>query len=335
MKERLEQHKVEKLAGFKLQRKNRIPVIKPHQYCIEKGITVSGDAPKAFMRIYEYNKCRKSNLKTWPQYIVKTGHKWYPTESLTEYLLNQLDLDFGLKMAESRLAIISGQLRFMSKYFLTGSNCELVHGAEIFAGYIGDRQFVENIEEKHLSKDLFTLQFVENAVEYLFPMQKSTIMCNLIKMLIFDALVGNNDRHFYNWGVVRTADYNNQPTFSPIYDTARGLFWNESEQKVHELLKDQNRFLKYLEKYTDNSAPKIGWDRQKNINHYKLVEKIYHAEFYFSKSEIRELLLQNILHKMLYTVNTLFKNYLSNERRLLITKCLELRYSNLYRIVNQ
>jgi hypothetical protein len=49
--------------------------------------TVSGDAPKDFLRIYEHGRGHKARIASWPQYIAKVGHKWYPNESITEQLL--------------------------------------------------------------------------------------------------------------------------------------------------------------------------------------------------------------------------------------------------------
>lgn len=290
------------------------------------------------MKIYEYRKesnVRKRNINTWNTYIVKTGHKWYPIESLTEYLLSLLGIDFGLNMAESDVAWISGQLRFLSKFFLKSESFELVHGADIFAGYLGDKDFVENVEEQQLSRDLFTLQFIEKAIDYIFPYQKNDIMTELVKMLFFDALVGNNDRHFYNWAIIRDLNNCELPAFSPIYDTARGLFWNDSENKLKQILNDKNRLQAHLKKYADLSRPKIGWDGEKNINHFKLIEKIYKEEFYLSKTQQKELLLYPIFEKMLYTVNVLFGKYFSKERTVMITNCLEYRYNYMGRIMSQ
>jgi hypothetical protein len=79
-------------------------------------------------------------------------------------------------------------------------------------------------------------------------------------MLLFDALVGNNDRHFYNWGVIRSVELRQEPCFSPIYDTARGLLWNESEEKIVDLALSDARAKVYLQKYIKGSRPKIGWE---------------------------------------------------------------------------
>jgi hypothetical protein len=81
----------------------------------------------------------------------------------------------------------------LSRPVTNGILPNLVHGADIFAGYLGDKDFVEKIEEQQLSRDLFTLQFVEKALDYIFPYQKNELMQELVKMLLFDALVGNRE----------------------------------------------------------------------------------------------------------------------------------------------
>lgn len=187
--------------------------------------------------------------------------------------------------------------------------------------------------EVRMARDLFTLQFVEGALENIFPYQKDEIMIDFVKMLLFDALVGNNDRHFYNWGVIRSLDGNETPFFSPIYDSARGLFWNEKETKIIEIVNDKDRLDLFIKKYTKASKPKIGWEGESNINHFKLVEKIFKEEFYISKEAQIELFLQSTFAKMIDTVTNKFNRYLGNERIFLITKCLEYRYNTIIEII--
>lgn len=77
-----------------------VPVIKRNDYFVDDSITVDGDAPKKFIGIYDHNLIKtkhKTNRKNWIRYIAKTGHKWYPQESITELLLNRLGVIFGFK----------------------------------------------------------------------------------------------------------------------------------------------------------------------------------------------------------------------------------------------
>lgn len=207
---------------------------------------------------------------------------------------------------------------------------ELIHGAEIFAGYVGDLDFIEKIEVEKMARDFFTLQFVEKSVNTLFTYQKDEIMHNFVKMLLFDALVGNNDRHFYNWGVIRSINHKFQPYFAPIYDTARGLFWNDNDAKLENQY--QNNKLAYVRKYCKNSRPKIGWEGEMNINHFKLVKYIYINEFYITKNEIKELFSRSILEQMKDTLDKKFGKIMTNTRIEMIKLCIEYRFNEITKL---
>lgn len=78
----------------------------------------------------------------------------------------------------------------------------LVHGAEICGEYLDDMEMAAEIaKEKKSSRSLFTFEFIQNAIGFKFRGQKDYLISELVKMITFDGLVGNNDRHFYNWGV--------------------------------------------------------------------------------------------------------------------------------------
>lgn len=177
-------------------------------------------------------------------------------------------------MAESKLVLARGQLRFCSRYFLKPGQ-SLTHGAELFWGYLDDRSFVEGIEDANESRNVFTFQFVQDAILHRYPEHAYEILDEFVKMLLFDAIVGNNDRHFYNWGVIEHPEGKLRPKFSPIYDTARALFWNTSERKLEALHQSQQHYWQKLEDYAKGSKPKIGWDDSTELNHFTLVKRLY------------------------------------------------------------
>ncbi|TAE65841.1 MAG: hypothetical protein EAZ85_16280 [Bacteroidetes bacterium] len=306
--------------------KKNIKVVKKRDFIINPT-TVGGDAPKDFIQIYEYGRVKRNNEKKWIKYIAKVGHKWYPNESITEHLLGCIGKELGLNVANSKLCIISGQIRFLSEYFLDSESQELVHGIDIFTGYIHgeDRDFIESIENENLSRDLFTFQVSKEAIKNAFPNDFESIIDDFVKLLVFDAIVGNNDRHYYNWGVVRTIKNNQKPYFSPIFDTARGLFWNDSEQKIINLIKNNNQLKNYLEKYIKNSLPKIGWEGKENLNHIRLISEIRDSNEKYCKI-IDEMLSENNENKIIVMISNKFVNLFSAERLKIIIECLKLRF---------
>lgn len=330
-------HKIENFSSSHLMAVKDIPTIKARDYFIDDTISVDGDAPKKFIGVYDNTLLRgkhRTNKKNWVRYIAKTGHKWYPIESITEFLLNKLGEVFGLKMANSRIVVIGGQLRFLSEYFIKQETEELIHGAEIISAYLNvEPSYVEEVDKQHLTRELFPLQLIEQAVKAMFPKQADEILRALVLLIIYDAIVGNNDRHFYNWGVVDTHNNKKQPYFSPVYDTARGLFWNYSEDSIHKLLGNGSNVDAAIQKYCQKSQPKIGWEGLAKINHFELVNEIFNKEFYISKSEIKTLISYKVLEKMQEIIRTEFCSLFSGNRVLVINKCLSYRFTELNKML--
>jgi hypothetical protein len=58
-------------------------------------------------------------------------------------MITQIGQTYGLKIADSKLRIVAGQVRFMSKFFLKREVEQLTHGAEIFAFSLGKENYAE------------------------------------------------------------------------------------------------------------------------------------------------------------------------------------------------
>ncbi len=321
--DKLFQEKIEKHSGFYRNWHGIIPPLRNGYFWVSDR-QLEGDAPKRFVHVYEYGQGRRSKPKKWPGYLAKVGHKWYPCESITEYLLNQIGQVLGLNMAECQLRLAGNQIRFLSKYFLNPGEI-LVHGAEIYAGYLEDEEFIQQIEANNLEKEFFTFQVAEEAISHMFPEQKEKLMCQLVKMLVFDALTGNNDRHFYNWGVVTHIEKGDfEPHFSPIFDTARGLFWNRSESALKKIESHPQMLTKYIE----NAQPKFGWEGEENVNHFRFVELLLKHEPRF-RPLCLSLLEENKLVAIFEMLSGRFFRLFSEKRMLLVQECLIQRWRRL------
>ncbi|MFV1980231.1 MAG: HipA domain-containing protein [Rhodothermia bacterium] len=309
-------------SGFEVKSQRVIRPIRKGYYVVQPE-SVGGDAPKDFIRVYTYGECRKSSPSKWPAYISKVGHKWYPNESITEHLLTRLGQELGLNIPESELRFVDNQIRFHSRYFL-GKDENLTHGAQIFAAYLEDDEFVEEVEAKGMAREFFTFEFVVEAVKSTFPADHISIVSDFVRLLAFDAIVGNNDRHYFNWGVVVHALDRSRPTFSPVYDTARALFWNSPDSKVEEILADKFRLDAFLGKYIRQSKPKTGCKGVSAPNHFELMTHIMrnHQEY---GSVLRDLLATDLLESLDLLWKTEFEHLMSSSRKQLIRECLARR----------
>jgi len=308
-----------------------IEIAKKHNYCVIKDISVTGDAPKDIIRFYGYGSAPKKYIKKWPIYIAKLGHKYYPLESITEQLISDIGHWYGFNLAESKICLIGGQIRFLSKYFIRKSTDELYHGADMYAGFLHDKQFVDEVELKRMTQSFFTISFTKAVLVHFFKDSSEDIFNSFMVMLFFDALIGNNDRHMYNWGVIRDIFGANLATFSPIYDSARGLLWNEKESQISAIYNEKNRRKKFVEKYCKNSNPKIGIENKEKVNHFELVES--YKSFFKDNTFINKLFEDNRIELIINNINSNYNKLLSDERRLLITEILEFRFNKLKKIV--
>jgi hypothetical protein len=310
-------------SGWDVRHSAGLPSLKDGKFRVIQA-AVAGDAPKDFLRIYRCGDGRSGNPQCWPAWIAKVGHKYYPNESITEHLLTRVGQSLGLNVADSQLMWFRGQLRFLSRYFLKSRTQSLVHGAEIFAGFLSDREFVEEVERQDEARNLFTFQFVEQALKSRFPDHWLDLRAEFTRLLAFDAIVGNNDRHFYNWGVIVDVMGRTPPIFSPIFDTARALYWNITESRLAEIARHKSRRQTHLTKYVDRCFPKTGWDGLKAPSHFTLIRSIAAG-----RPELRPVLESFFRNQVVGHAGALFqgefKRLISPMRADFILECLDRR----------
>jgi hypothetical protein len=249
-----------------------------------KEIPLDGDAPKEFIKVYSYEEettIRRNSKSSWTPFIAKTAQKWYPHESVVEYMINRVGQVLGLRMNEIKLVRANGQIRFLSRFFLH-KNERLIHGAEICGQYLSDPEFAEEIAlSRKSARELFTFEFIRDAIRTVFPNSFESILFDLVKMIVFDGLTGNNDRHFYNWGVIDTKKKTSKlPTFAPVYDSARGLLWNMNDDGVKIYYEEYLRFVKAENRkggnkvvnYIRDASPRISIEGNEKATHFELID---------------------------------------------------------------
>ena len=310
------------------------PFCKQRHFTILHDLILDGAAPKEVIRLYTYHKGKRTidRKKHWPIYIVKTGHKNYPIESITEQLFSDMGKCLKLNIAETFLGLFSNQLKLASKYFLKRHE-KLVKGAEIYGEFLdGDTDFINEIEQENFSQELITIDFTYQSLKHKYK-NGQHIFNDYIKLLLFDALVGNNDRHSYNWGVVETQKKYKQKMyeFSPIYDTARGMFWNITESKLRQYLQAQK-----LKKYIRSCKAKTSYRGDKKENHFKLIENIWQnkQKLGLETSLFKELINHDNLSFVNKMLDDKYKSILSNLRFQLIKTCLGERFNIILKIID-
>ncbi len=308
-----------------------IPHLKKRHYYIV-DIPLDGDAPKQYIKAYfHYKNCPKVGKPSmWDGFFAKSGGKSYPHESVTEFLINKIGEFLGLNMNETRLVIANQQIRFLSKDFIKPDK-KLIHGIEILAEYYEDKDFVLEINKDRKNRRAYlTFEEIEKSIIHVYPKESDDLLTSLIQLITYDAIVGNNDRHFYNWGVIGDV-FNAETTnvlFAPVYDSARALLWNKMEKKVLEMYRQFKAGSNELDYYINKSKPRFSFDDNPEANHFELIEYLSN---YKSKYQaiITELINIETENAVIRELNGHLSCFFSEERVILVEAILRKRFEKL------
>jgi hypothetical protein len=239
-----------------------------------------GTAPKTLIRFPTQTYNARAYLAKAPSKLPKGGQPGTgPLECVTEYLIARIGNMLPLRVAEARLIRFRerpSDVRFMSRIFLRGGE-SLIHGVEVVSKLFGlseEDQRVQLPKTEAAERKFYTFEFVNSVLkEMAIPRDiYPKLRDGLSRMIAFDALVGANDRHAQNWGVIIAPDMT-MMRFAPVFDTARGLLWNTSDQVLAG--KDRNgERAAYIEEYAGNSRPLITGTGRNKDNHFDVIEYI-------------------------------------------------------------
>lgn len=95
-----------------------------------------------------------------------------------------------------------------------------------------------------------------------------------IQIMIFDALVGETDRHEENWGMTKK---DKKIMISPLYDNGSNLLWQCDENKLLEFEKSIDKFKQYIMR-SSSCLYDINGHKYKHFDLIKLLNDKYHLE---------------------------------------------------------
>lgn len=101
------------------------------------------------------------------------------------------------------------------------------------------------------------------------------------KIVIFDILIGNSDRHHSNWAILARGIVYKTPedmfdvffnySMSPLYDNGSSLCAYEDNNNLEIFFKDKMKFEALV---NTKSKSAIGWEDESPIRHFELLKKI-------------------------------------------------------------
>jgi hypothetical protein len=232
---------------------------------------IIGRAPKSFVVL-------PSETEYGHAYIAKRPSKDHTgdRECVTEYLIARIGKMLPLRVADARLARIPDggrpQVHFMSRYFLDPKRDHLRHGIELFSVFfdVDHETLHQEVGGKgDHERAFYTLDMVDELLGTAAggdPSVHAQLRDGFARMLAFDALVGSQDRHLQNWGIVENVWGRHPPRFAPIFDTARGLFLHMDDASLASRMSEPS----FVPRYAARAKPLIGTGHNPSCNHFEL-----------------------------------------------------------------
>lgn len=145
-------------------------------------------------------------------------------ETITEYVATELAKSWDIPAHECFPGIRDNKLGLVAKLLFVGDK-QFVEARQMFpAMFPGSYNFATNVPRKDFYKlhniDTILKVFLRHLKHYPFSSFETSFLPGFSKMLLFDAVVGNTDRHWQNYGLIKELRIINT---EPLLNPKRGL----------------------------------------------------------------------------------------------------------------
>ena len=160
----------------------------------------------------------------------------YTYEFWSEIIASEIGTSIGLDILHYDVAWNADKLGCLSKSMINSPEEELQEGYKWLTGF--DTEYDIN------DKEAYTFQIIERLLTSRF--KSEGFIKNIIEIIVFDSIIGNEDRHQENWSIIvtnRLADRKTifrrrksvsetSYTFAPIYDSGSSMGRELTDSKV-------------------------------------------------------------------------------------------------------
>jgi hypothetical protein len=147
----------------------------------------------------------------------KKGQRDYKHEFWSEIIASEVGALLGFDILAYHIAIRGNIVGCISKSMINQASEELIEGGKYLQAF--DNTFMpENVKER----DRYTFQLISEA---LVSFKKEKHLKELIETIVFDALIGNSDRHQENWAIINM----HSPISEGVSLIAKAIETNEIE----------------------------------------------------------------------------------------------------------
>jgi len=261
-------------------------------------------------------------------YFFKTSLKKskidYRHEFWSEIVASEVGQLLGFNTLVYDIAYYKTDIGCLSRSMIESDENELLEGIRYLTGY--DNTYNPYNKSSYSS---YTFQFICNSLKY-YDLEVGVF--ELLKVVVFDAIIGNSDRHQENWGFISYKKGRDEVVFSPIYDSGSCLGREIGDSKVEQMLTDRLM----LDAYISRGKCEIRWDGC-HLTHYefiKLLKCAYEKQISYILDRVISQFEEQLIEKVVCNVDVNLPSELEHFklpdlRKELIVKMITLRVNKL------
>lgn len=201
-------------------------------------------------------------LKAGHQYFFKLSSSRYPEQFWMEIFAYILSIKMGIEVPPAFVAYDSNKNKSgaLIEWFLKSTSEKYIAGGDYCQRYF------QNFDRKKGAQHNF-----EMIVQIFSDLERHDKLKNdwkvfWAKALVFDALIGNTDRHQDNWGIIK----NSEIRIAPVFDNGTSM-GHEIFSKNFHLFETSD----YIEKYVSKGKHHMKWSVDNNAQgHCDLLQKL-------------------------------------------------------------
>lgn len=233
------------------------------------------------------------------------------TDNISECIAYDLACILGIPCAKFEVGMYEGREGSMSYNILKKPDQILVEGIHfimlMYPKY-NPELFIDT-----MTSNRYSIEMIKKAIERFVPID------DLLKMLMFDYLIGNSDRHQNNWAILIE---NGKMQWSPLYDNSSSLCAYISEKNIPNYMgKDKNRWNSLIDTKSKSliRCREIDEKRPTHLEVLKYLKENYFDDTYVFAKNIVSLLTEENIYRILDLYS---EDGLSEKKKMLILKFL-------------
>lgn len=233
------------------------------------------------------------------------------TDNISECIAYDLACILGIPCAKFEVGMYEGREGSMSYNILKKPDQILVEGIHfimlMYPKY-NPELFIDT-----MTSNRYSIEMIKKAIERFVPID------DLLKMLMFDYLIGNSDRHQNNWAILIE---NGKMRWSPLYDNSSSLCAYISEKNIPNYMgNDKNRWNSLIDTKSKSliRCREIDEKRPTHLEVLKYLKENYYNDTYVFAKNIVSLLTEEKIYSILDLYS---EDGLSEKKKILILKFL-------------